>query len=75
MGAGGFGDALLDLQDYILALSGEELDSGFSGLVGAQQAILLIAAASVYRSGENIVQTAYQLSTGSTQTALGTGTE
>ena len=70
--AGGLQDALLNVLHQILALTGEELDLVFGSLVGAQEAVLLIAAAAVDGSGHDIVQTANTLRTGSLEQALGT---
>ena len=63
----------LDVLHQTLAGTGEQLDGIFIGLVGTQQAVLLIAAAAVDGLGHQIVQTVDDLRTGSLQQALGTG--
>ena len=72
--AGLLQEGSLDRHDQVGALSGEQLDGGLGGLVGAQQAVLLVVAVAVNGLGQDVVQAADSLSTGSQQQTLGTCT-
>ena len=56
-----------------LTVPGEELDLILGGLVGSQQAVVLIAPAAVYRGVHNLVQTEHLFPAGGQQAALGAG--
>lgn len=63
----------LDIQYQIRTVPGEQLNRVLRGFIGTQQAVFLVAAASVYRCIKNIVQTAYGLCSALLQYPLGAG--
>ena len=69
--AGPVKDLLLDIQNEISGITGEEFDLVFSGLVGAQKSVQLVAAAAVHGSSHDLIQAADSLCACCQQDPLG----
>ena len=73
MSAGALQHHVLDAVHEGLAVSGEQLYAVLGGLVGAEQAVIFIEAASVHGLGENLVQADHLLRAGCQQAAFVSG--
>ena len=66
--------AVLHLVDHRAAIAGKQFDFVFRGLVGAQQAVVFVVAASVHGGGQYLVQAYRQPGSGLLQEAAGAET-